>query len=266
MANQNQGIERDRVEDKAYQATGTTTTGSLSNRLVEQLGSLVERRERRKAAAAEEVVRQDRRMQSLAGAGAAFGFFGWLFWLMATFDSSRNAWFGAGFWAGLAVAFSTFVTAFVMRRRNVARIVEDVARDLAHMDGEIKNLKHRAVIANTGAGGIYRNMSRLLEPFVVKSRALAQVGCAAALIVLTGFGFLFWLTSQPPKAHVDRLAEYRANVGRTAYNATSGAEIGRIVGVEVTTMNGSEQAVYRIEREGGVVSSPVSNVMVSNAP
>ena len=70
MTNQNRVIDRDRVTYKAGQATETTTTEPPSNRLVEQLDSLIERREQRKAAAAEEVARQDGRMQAVVWTGA----------------------------------------------------------------------------------------------------------------------------------------------------------------------------------------------------
>jgi len=135
------------VTHNAREGTETNTIESPSSRLVEQLGSFVERREQRKAAA-EEVAKQDRRMQSLVGAGSAIGFFGWMFWLVATFDSSRNAWFGAGFWVGPAVALLVSIVAFVMRSRNVTRIIEGVAHDLSNIDSDIKRLRHQIVRAS----------------------------------------------------------------------------------------------------------------------
>jgi len=199
MTNQNQVIERSRVEYRGEQGTEINTTESPSNRLAEQLGSLIERRERRKAAAAEQVARQDRRMQSLVGAGAAIGFFGWMFWLMATFDSSRNSLLGVGFLAGLAVALLASIVAFVMRRRNVAHIVEDAARDLGNIDSDIKRLKHQIIKASGGVGNNNQHLSTSLEPFVAKSNALARLVCATCLILLIAAFFFYFSTSSSQK-------------------------------------------------------------------
>jgi hypothetical protein len=54
-------------------------------------------------------------------------------------------------------------------------------------------------------------------------------------------------------------AGYRANIGKTALNA-NGTEIGRIV--DVTMMNGV--LVYKVEREGKIISSPAGTTIVKN--
>lgn len=60
----------------------------------------------------------------------------------------------------------------------------------------------------------------------------------------------------------DREATYRENIGKTAFNATNGIEIGRIEGV--AQVNGAW--VYRVNREGRTINSPVDNVVVRDAP
>jgi hypothetical protein len=259
--------------DSTGAAVETTAPDRSAGRLEEQIGSCMERRERLKAGAATEVADVDRGVLYLSGVGFAVGFFAWMFWLMADFDSARNSWLGAGFWVGVGVSSSACVAAFILRRKNITRIVKDVARDLEAVDSEVKTLR-RQIVGALKAGGDgprslaadYRYLRAPLDPFTPRSRALSQLVCAAILIALTGMVFFSLSTSQSSKAPVDRLAEYRTNVGRTAYNATSGVEIGRIVGVEVTRMNGPEQVVYKIDREGRLVSFPVSNVVVRGEP
>jgi hypothetical protein len=55
---------------------------------------------------------------------------------------------------------------------------------------------------------------------------------------------------------------YRANIGKTAFNATNGVEIGRIEGV--AQVNGAW--VYRVNREARLINSPVDNVVVKDTP
>jgi hypothetical protein len=204
MTNQNQVVECDQ---SAYSVRReTNATGTSSDRLYEQLDSLIERRERQKAAAAEEVAKQDRRMQSVVGAGAGAGFFGWMFWLIATFDSSRNSLLGTGFLAGLAVALLVSITAFILRRRNVAHIVEGTARDLSNIDSDIKRLRHQIVRASGGVGNNHKYLSTSLEPFVVKSNALARLVCMACLILITAALFLYFSTSSPREPKAERSA------------------------------------------------------------
>jgi hypothetical protein len=60
----------------------------------------------------------------------------------------------------------------------------------------------------------------------------------------------------------DSAATYRANIGKTAFNATNGTEIGRIE--DVAQVNGAW--VYRVNREGRIINSPVDNVVVKETP
>jgi hypothetical protein len=56
-------------------------------------------------------------------------------------------------------------------------------------------------------------------------------------------------------------AGYRANIGKTAVNAASGMELGKIV--DVVMMNGVW--VYKVEHEGTVTSPPVATIVVKGA-
>ena len=64
----------------------------------------------------------------------------------------------------------------------------------------------------------------------------------------------------------DSVALYRKDIGKTAFNATSGVEIGRIVDVEVTRMNGPEQIIFNVKRWVRIMNSQVSNVIVKDVP
>jgi len=55
-------------------------------------------------------------------------------------------------------------------------------------------------------------------------------------------------------------ATYRANIGKTAFNATNGVELGKIV--DVASVNGVW--VYRVNREGRIINSPVKNVVAKD--
>ena len=54
---------------------------------------------------------------------------------------------------------------------------------------------------------------------------------------------------------------FRANIGKIAFNATSGAEVGKIVGVD--QVNGAW--VYRVDQEGRIINLPVTNVRIAEA-
>ena len=56
-------------------------------------------------------------------------------------------------------------------------------------------------------------------------------------------------------------AVFRENIGKVAFNGTSGVEVGKIVGVE--KVNGAW--MYRVEREGGIINLPVTNVGIAEA-
>jgi hypothetical protein len=56
-------------------------------------------------------------------------------------------------------------------------------------------------------------------------------------------------------------AGYRANIGKTAVSAADGTEIGRIV--DVALMNGIW--VYKVQREGKTISSPVDTIVAKGA-
>jgi hypothetical protein len=57
-------------------------------------------------------------------------------------------------------------------------------------------------------------------------------------------------------------AGYRANIGKTAVSAANGTEIGRIV--DVAMMNGVW--VYKVQREGKIISSPVETIVAKGVP
>ena len=166
------------------------------DQLNEQLNACMEKREQRRAKAANDVAREDQRLLSIAGIGAAIGFFTWLAWLMATFDSSRNAWFGAGFWAGLLLALMVTAAGFAAKRQNVTSIVEGITRDLNEIDAEIKRLKHQIFKSSVGAGN-HMPFSLRLDPFVAKSNATVQLVCAALLVLAVGFGAFTFLPLVP---------------------------------------------------------------------
>lgn len=63
-------------------------------------------------------------------------------------------------------------------------------------------------------------------------------------------------------ARAEQPQTYRANIGKTAFNATNGVEIGRIV--DVAHVNGVW--VYKVNREGRIINSPVDNVVVKETP
>jgi hypothetical protein len=70
-----------------------------------------------------------------------------------------------------------------------------------------------------------------------------------------------------PKAEVpDALATYRVNVGMTAFNATNGAEQGRIVGVVYEGKGKARRIVYQIVHRGKVRTHPADNVIVRDVP
>jgi hypothetical protein len=105
-----------------------------------------------------------------------------------------------------------------------------------------------------------------------KEQGAKSIGCGGILVIMFVAAFLMFFMrscvrsvfiSEPPKASAsqDGLDLYRSNIGKTAYNATNGVEIGRIVGVEITRMNGPEQIVYKVDRGGRIMLSPVSNVV-----
>jgi hypothetical protein len=65
--------------------------------------------------------------------------------------------------------------------------------------------------------------------------------------------------------------EMSANIGKMAYNATNGMEIGRIVGVTTRDAFGLKdqfpnQWLYRIERNGRIINFPPANVTVNPSP
>lgn len=64
----------------------------------------------------------------------------------------------------------------------------------------------------------------------------------------------------------NNLDSYRNNIGKTAFNSTNGVEIGKIVDVEVTQINGIEHIIYKVNNEGRIVKAPVSNVTVKDVP
>jgi hypothetical protein len=53
---------------------------------------------------------------------------------------------------------------------------------------------------------------------------------------------------------------YRKNIGKTAFNATNGVEIGKII--DVAQVNGVW--VYKVNRDGRIINSPVDNVVVKD--
>lgn len=61
--------------------------------------------------------------------------------------------------------------------------------------------------------------------------------------------------------------QMRANIGKVAYNATNGMELGKIVGVTTTDSLGYKGQqpntwVYRIQRGDSLMTSPAANVSV----
>ncbi|MDQ3820315.1 MAG: hypothetical protein M3362_21895, partial [Acidobacteriota bacterium] len=114
---------------------------------------------------------------------------------MATFDSSRNAWFGAGFWAGLLLALVVTAAGFAAKHRSMAAIVEGTSRDLNGIDAEVKRLRYQLFKSSAGVGGNHKPSPLRLDPFVAKSNATVQLACAALLILAVAFGVFYLSTS-----------------------------------------------------------------------
>ena len=57
------------------------------------------------------------------------------------------------------------------------------------------------------------------------------------------------INSTPANPERDDLDTYRANIGKTAFNATNGVERGKIVNVEKIQINGIEHIIYKINSE-----------------
>jgi hypothetical protein len=55
---------------------------------------------------------------------------------------------------------------------------------------------------------------------------------------------------------------YKQNIGKTAFNKTNGVEIGKIV--DAVQVNG--RWVYKVNRDGRIINSPVDNVVVKTVP
>jgi hypothetical protein len=92
--------------------------------------------------------------------------------------------------------------------------------------------------------------------------ALVFAGLVALLVARDGGRAL-----EAGRSHVDELAEYRVNIGKTAFNATNGVEIGRIEGVDYYEAVGqSRSIVYKVRRNGKLTNAPVSNVVVKDVP
>ncbi len=70
----------------------------------------------------------------------------------------------------------------------------------------------------------------------------------------------------PASSDKQNLDSYRVNIGKTAFNATNDAERGKIVDVELILVNGVEQIVYKVNKEGRIENAPVSNVLVKDVP
>lgn len=65
-----------------------------------------------------------------------------------------------------------------------------------------------------------------------------------------------------PRLFAQSEAGYRANIGKTAFTAADGVEIGRIA--DVALMNGV--LVYKVNRGGRIVNAPVDTVVAKYAP
>lgn len=98
------------------------------------------------------------------------------------------------------------------------------------------------------------------------------VGCGGflAIIFMAAFSMfflrscvkgIFYSSPTQASATVSTLDLYRRDIGKTAYNATNGVEIGRVVGVKTTAMNGPEQIVYEVSSKGKTILMPVGNVI-----
>jgi hypothetical protein len=65
----------------------------------------------------------------------------------------------------------------------------------------------------------------------------------------------------------DDLAEYRANIGKTAFNKTNGVEQGRIEDVGFAKVKGEGRVVvYKVRYHGALKDSPADNVEVRDVP
>ena len=87
----------------------------------------------------------------------------------------------------------------------------------------------------------------------VQERSMKRVLTACAVIGLCASVRLFAQSE----------AGYRANIGKMAVSAADGKEIGRIV--DVAMMNG-RSGVYKVQREGKIISSPVESIVAKVPP
>lgn len=108
-----------------------------------------------------------------------------------------------------------------------------------------------------------------------QSRVLVAVVLAAtigAVVVGALFAYQFVRTQRygaAAKSEVqsDPLDPYRVNIGKTAFNATNGVEIGRIVDVGWYEAVGQRpHPVYKVQRHGDIRNSPVDNVIARDVP
>lgn len=108
-----------------------------------------------------------------------------------------------------------------------------------------------------------------------QSRVLVSVVLAATIGAVV-FGALFayqsartWRQGAAAKSdvHSDPLDPYRVNIGKTAFNATNGVEIGRIVDVGwYEAVDQRPSPVYKVQRHGSIRNSPVGNVVARDVP
>ena len=108
-----------------------------------------------------------------------------------------------------------------------------------------------------------------------QSRVLVAVVLAAAIgAVVVGVLFAYQSVKigrhgDAAKSEVqsDPLDPYRVNIGKTAFNATNGVEIGRIVDVGWYEAVGQRpHPVYKVQRHGNIRNSPVDNVIARDVP
>jgi hypothetical protein len=146
-----------------------------------------------------------------------------------------------------------------------------------------------SVCGSTGVQGIDHTSNAVLVIGGAAVGTLVLVGGACALWVVLSAAIMSTTTAtprgrpttsapapaeqQPAAAQQsaapadDALAEYRANIGRTAFNKSNGAEQGRIEDVGYAKVKGEGRVVvYRVRYHGALRDSPADNVEVRDVP
>jgi hypothetical protein len=146
-----------------------------------------------------------------------------------------------------------------------------------------------SVCGSTGVYGIDRTSNAFLVIGGALVGTLALAGGSVALMAALGVAIMPSTTATPrgrpttsaPAPAVQQpeaaqqsdapggedLAEYRANLGKTAFNKTNGAEQGRIEDVGYAKVKGEGRVVvYKVRYHGALRDSPADNVEVRDVP